>query len=716
MKIFVLAFLFITINLFSQSLSGKKICLDPGHGFVPGQAYLCSDAETKRFESYINHYVIPHVKYYLQGAGAQVITTRADYDSIGPCITLSQREAVANNNNVHYFHSVHHNAFNGTSNYTLVLFEQLNNNDCPNGNPQWPGQADVMANLMSQKIHQAFQTTSSIYRGDRCFLGFNLGVLNDLNMPGTLSEASFYDYQPEIKRLKNLDYLRTEAEAIYHSFLQYYNAGFPSHGSLVGIVTNSTANHPAKNVTVTVIGTGKQYVVDNIGNGFYRIDTLPPGTYNLRVDGPLDSSFSSVTVTGGKINVKNLSITETQIVSNVKLNAVLGSNGAINVLWDRPAGTPDSIMIYLSEDGENFNEAPFRVVTGNNNGNIISGLDPNKAYYVKLKAKNSISESPNFSKVYGAYASSATEKLLIVDDFNSYSDSAGNGHNFVKNYGKTFADRNLKFETASSSAVSNASQFSAYKYAIWFTGNDLETISQQEQQILSSVLSSNLVFTGSNIGYDLDFLGSSSDKAFFNNYLEADYVNNNPSPNINYAAGEPASSFFGGLEINFGTEYEVISPDVISPTSGSQHIFNYNFNEKAAILIDIYKLYFAFPIESIADDSTRGELFNSIFSFFNFPNSNYDQQIIMPDRFSVTAYPNPFNPSTKLLVNVTEKDEYQIYVHNILGEKIASVYSGELTNGAHSFTVEMKNNSSGIYFVIVKSSNNFSSHKIMLMK
>ena len=104
-------------------MTGIKICLDPGHGFIPGQASNCGDAETKRFECYINHYVVPQLKVYLQGAGATVITTRADYDSTGPCITLTQRKAIANNANVDFFHSVHHNAFNGTSNYTLTLFK-----------------------------------------------------------------------------------------------------------------------------------------------------------------------------------------------------------------------------------------------------------------------------------------------------------------------------------------------------------------------------------------------------------------------------------------------------------------------------------------------------------------------------------------------------------------------------------------------------------------
>ena len=151
-KIFLVVLICLTGIVSGQNLTGKKICLDPGHGFIPGQAANCGDAETKRFESWMNHYVVPQLKIYLQNAGATIFTTRADYDSIGPCITLTQRKTIANNANVNFFHSVHHNAFQGNANYTVVLFKQLNSNNCPNGNPAWPNQADLMSSIQATRI------------------------------------------------------------------------------------------------------------------------------------------------------------------------------------------------------------------------------------------------------------------------------------------------------------------------------------------------------------------------------------------------------------------------------------------------------------------------------------------------------------------------------------------------------------------------------------
>lgn len=718
--------------MFSQDLSGKKICLDPGHGFIPGQASVCGDAETKRFESWINHYVVPQLKIYLQNAGATVITTRADYDSIGPCITLTQRKAIANNANVHFFHSVHHNAFNGTSNYTLVLFKQLNANSCPNGNPAWPGQADLMASIQATRIYQAWQTSQGIHRGDMCFLGYNLGVLSTLNMPGTLSEGSFWDYPPEILRLKNLDYLKTEAEALYHSFLQYYGATFPSHGSLVGIVTNTFLNSPAKGVIVSIEGLNKSYVVDSIGNGFYRIDSLAPGNYTIRVMGPRDSSFASVSIQGGKINVKNLSINQTEIVGDVKLTGVISTANAIQAYWQKPSGSPDSFYIYLSDDGFSWDTIPYRKLAGNFTNTVITGLTTGKTYYVKVKAKNSISESPNFSKTYGAFTSNSSEKVLIVDGFNRYGGSGSYtypNHNFSAYYGNPLAQNGIKFETVSNSLVTSSNQLASYKYVIWFLGDEStadETFSSTEQNIIKTFLDNggSLFVTGSEVAWDLDFNGTVSDKNFFNNYLKASYLADNPTPNIPFASGT-AGSIFDNLSINFGQTYPEDYPDVIAPINGSTAVMQYNSNQIAAVSYvgnfpngtNIGKLiYVGFPIETIASDSIRKEILIRAHTFFTTPVSVEDEVEVIPQNYSLSVFPNPFNPSAKISFRNAVEGKYQISIFNLLGEEVLKLFNDFLNAGNHQLELKMNNFPSGIYLLNVSSPNVNLSRKVVLLK
>ncbi|MGE5436131.1 MAG: N-acetylmuramoyl-L-alanine amidase, partial [Syntrophothermus sp.] len=554
MKKIVLIVLSVTFFLSAQSLTGKKFCLDPGHGSTKTETY---EPETKRFETWANHIVKPYLKQYLENYGATVFSTRGDFDSLAYHTTLSEREAVANNNNVDYFQSIHHNAFNGASNYSLVLFEQLNANDCPVGNPQWPGQSDVMANIMVNKIQQALQTTAAYPRGDFCFLGYNLGVLNDLTMPGTLSESSFFDNLAERQRLSNLEYLRTEAEALFLSFLQYYNVAAPSHGSLVGFV-KTPAGVPINGVSIIIESVNKTYLTDNLGNGFYRIDSLAPGTYTIKAFTTTDTLTSSAVVAGGKINVKNLSFQLS--VGDVKMYAVLSQGDGIKARWLVPEGSVDSYYVYISTDGINFNSEPdYKTV---NDNYTITGLTSGQSYYVKVKGKNSKGLSINFSKTYGAQVSSSSDKVLIVDGFSRY---GGTGsyptpdHNLLRLYGKSMDNLGMRYDAVSNSAIVAASILTQYKYVIWFTGDEStidETFTTAEQNILKSYLNGGgkLFVTGSEIAWDLGNKGAVEDKDFFNNYLKSNYVADNPTPNTPSAFGN-TGSIFDSITVSFGNTY-----------------------------------------------------------------------------------------------------------------------------------------------------------------
>jgi photosystem II stability/assembly factor-like uncharacterized protein len=95
------------------------------------------------------------------------------------------------------------------------------------------------------------------------------------------------------------------------------------------------------------------------------------------------------------------------------------------------------------------------------------------------------------------------------------------------------------------------------------------------------------------------------------------------------------------------------------------------------------------------------------------------------DKYSLLQnYPNPFNPSTKIEFAIPVQSEVQLTIYNILGQKITSLYSGELQAGAHSFTWnadDSKGNklSSGIYFYELKAKggngNDFQNTKKMLL-
>ena len=89
--------------------------------------------------------------------------------------------------------------------------------------------------LISPKIYAVLRTPACYTRLDYAFLGFRLGVLNGLLMPGELSEGSFHDVPAETRRLMNKLYKKIEAYALRNSFMSYFSVPPDSLGIIAGI-------------------------------------------------------------------------------------------------------------------------------------------------------------------------------------------------------------------------------------------------------------------------------------------------------------------------------------------------------------------------------------------------------------------------------------------------------------------------------------------------
>ncbi|OGU65219.1 MAG: hypothetical protein A2499_06850 [Stygiobacter sp. RIFOXYC12_FULL_38_8] len=284
-------------SLQAQSLAGYKICINPGHrGYNPAyDRYIPLTSEIAFWESEGNLAKGLYLKTMLENLGATVVMTRTTQVPSDNPESLSQIVAIANSNNVDYFHSIHSNAQNKATNYTLILFQGRTSA------PTYPGSL-IMANYSAENILKINRTTKKMIAGDFDFYGTGqayLGVFKGLNMPGTLSEGSFHDYTPESWRLKCESYLKHEAWAIARSFLQYFNGGILTEGIVAGIVRDmletvpttynpiSSTNDrykPINNVKVKLEPGGKTYTGDGYNNGYYMFDGVTPGNYKVIVE------------------------------------------------------------------------------------------------------------------------------------------------------------------------------------------------------------------------------------------------------------------------------------------------------------------------------------------------------------------------------------------------------------------------------------------------
>ena len=99
-----------------------------------------------------------------------------------------------------------------------------------------------------------------------------------------------------------------------------------------------------------------------------------------------------------------------------------------------------------------------------------------------------------------------------------------------------------------------------------------------------------------------------------------------------------------------------------------------------------------------------------------------DEDLLVPADYSLEQnYPNPFNPTTMISFSLKENAEVTLIVYSILGNKVATVYSGRAGPGRHEFEWNGRSDdgiavSSGIYLYRLEVGVNSLTRKMVLLK
>ncbi len=93
-----------------------------------------------------------------------------------------------------------------------------------------------------------------------------------------------------------------------------------------------------------------------------------------------------------------------------------------------------------------------------------------------------------------------------------------------------------------------------------------------------------------------------------------------------------------------------------------------------------------------------------------------DGDNLLPRDFAISAYPNPFNPTTTLRIEVPKRMRVRGEIYSVSGEWIREVVYSWLEAGIYSVRIDLGSQSSGVYFVVVRGESATLTSKIMLMK
>jgi hypothetical protein len=93
-----------------------------------------------------------------------------------------------------------------------------------------------------------------------------------------------------------------------------------------------------------------------------------------------------------------------------------------------------------------------------------------------------------------------------------------------------------------------------------------------------------------------------------------------------------------------------------------------------------------------------------------------DEVTLTPQQFALSAYPNPFNPTTTISYSIDKQQAVTLELFDVQGRLVKTLVNEIATAGAHTISFDGSNLSSGLYFANLRAGDNSRVTKLVLMK
>jgi hypothetical protein len=378
----------------------------------------------------------------------------------------------------------------------------------------------------------------------------------------------------------------------------------------------------------------------------------------------------------------------------------------------------DSFLVIYGFDAGHLSDSCYANITDR----VISGLDPDSCYYVKIAGVNGAGIGP-MSELLASSVSTLEDPVLIVNGFDRQ--TTGNSKDFIRQHAAALLELGYAFISATNEAMTDGLlSFPFYSALIYILGEEStvdETFSDTEQDIIEAYLKAGgkMFISGAEIAWDLDYKGSSSDKAFCHNYLHLAYRQDAPNNatgtyyNV-YALGDTIFSDLSSFAFDNGTHgtYNVRYPDVFTPQNDAQAFLKYTGCNTGAAGI-VYQGVFpggstegkimvlGFPLETVYPEAARTAILGEFFEFAEQGLAVEDMAIPKEHRL-LPNYPNPFNPSTAISYQLSEAANVDLTIFDLSGKRIETLVSRIQSAGTYELIWDASVYTSGIYFAVFK--------------
>ena len=226
----------------------------------------------------------------------------------------------------------------------------------------------------------------------------------------------------------------------------------------------------------------------------------------------------------------------------------------------------------------------------------------------------------------------------------------------------------------------------------------------------------NLFIAGQDMGWDTwdsGGNGTAITKAFYTDYLNADYKGDGSSSDNN-VSGNTDDEIFGNIgssaitDIYDGNMY----PDEIDPLNGAFTILKYNGSKSAGVRSmngNAKVVYLGFDPSMLSNEDVRNDIITTTYDWFmlgvgvnNLNNS------------SINIYPNPAKDVVNVQFESNNNSKTTVELYSMLG---SLVYSQDYTdNNVQTISINTINLKNGVYFISVKNGENTTQKQLIINK
>lgn len=350
--------------------------------------------------------------------------------------------------------------------------------------------------------------------------------------------------------------------------------------------------------------------------------------------------------------------------------------------------------IYKSTDNINYQ----KIEESSSTSFTVDNLNQGKVTYFKVEAINNDGSSEK-STALAAIPSQYISDILIIDGVERRQ------FNAIAQYEYPLTKLGRTFSSATNDAVQDGTvNLNDFKIVLWMLIDESsadDTFNATEQAMVKNFIDNGGVFivSGDEIGWDLVHLGNGEDRSFYEDYLKAEYIADNPVPN-NKKIRDTENKVYNlddGSHGTFNSDY----PDLIKIRNGSTKSFAYDGVSETNGIAGVSSQtvsggveYLAFSIELVYDDEERKSLLEYILQKYSgllVVDNNYVNQ-------NIVLYPNP----TTGLLKILKSKSIQIKIIEIF-----NVYGQKLNINYYDNTLDIKNLKNGLYFIIIEDENGY---------